>query len=68
MSNTHYNNRVWMISELIKLVAVEDIGAISFVANQLRKHYNTTDIEKMSKADNLMIYDCYCKKCGGDSL
>lgn len=51
-------NRVWEIGTLIKLVAGEDIRAITFVANRLRMNYNVDDLEDV---DNNMIYDCYCR-------
>lgn len=58
MSNKNkFENRVWEIGTLIKLVAGEDIGAITFVANKLRMKYNVDDLEDV---DNHMIYDCYC--------
>lgn len=51
------NSRVWRIATLIKLVAVEDIPAISFIANKLRQHY---DLEDIDDVDNMVIYECYC--------
>lgn len=60
-NNQQYNSRVWEIATLIKLVANENINAISFVANNLRKHYTIEDIDTV---DNYIIYDCYCKAGG----
>jgi len=54
-----YNARIWEIGTLIKLVAIEDIRAISTVASRLRKHYTP---EQLDNVDNNIIYDCYCNE------
>lgn len=63
MSNK-MNDRIWRISELIKLVAVEDITAISITATELKKRGQT--LEELDLLDPQWIYQVYCSNCGGD--
>lgn len=60
--NEGIEDREWRIATLIKLVAEENVRAISQVASQLRKYY---EVEDISGVDNSMVYECYCKVCGG---
>lgn len=55
------NERVWMISTLIKLVATENVPAITSVASSLKKRF---DVEEMENINDNIIYECYCKAGG----
>lgn len=54
------NERIWEVATLIKLVAGENIPAVTTVATQLKNNVNIDDWDKM---DNI-IYECYCKNGG----
>ena len=56
MSND-FDDKVYEVSSIIKLLTTLDVKKACKVANNLKKHYN--DYDSIDKLDNVMIYNCY---------
>ncbi len=57
--NNDYENRIWEIASVIKIVANMDITAICNVARKVNKHFSPEDIETLN---NELLYECYLQE------
>ena len=60
-TKAEYQARCYTIGTIIKLVAQYNIGAISKVANNCRRHYDMQNDEVVDSIDNEILYTCYCE-------
>lgn len=56
MNDKEYNDHVWEVSSIIKIIASMNINAICNVAHNIRNNFSVDDIDNIN--DNV-IYEAY---------
>ena len=56
MNDKEYNDHVWEISSIIKIIATMNIQAICSVACSIHDNFSVDDIDNL---DNNVIYEAY---------